>query len=500
MRKRQSPLLSKKRQQSRSYNQQGKKPRRKTLSSNKRQDSGAYGRFQAQPAKRQQNKRPSYRNQANKASAPKTNQAQNKTKRPILSKKAIASNKPYGRFQAQPAKRRQNKRPSYRNQANKASAPKINQAQNKAKRPLSRKKAFASNKPYGRFQAQPAKRRQNKRPSHRNQANKASAPKTNQAQNKTKRPILSKKAFASNKPPAKTSPKSLFRAKRPLPQISPKRHFRSQRPLPQTSQLKPSPQRQSGALRLNKFLALHAGLSRRKADEMISQGQVFVNGEKILQAACFVSEKKDTVRVNKKPVAFKPQSFLYFMLNKPRKILCSAKDPKGRPLVTQFIKPQRGVRLFPAGRLDWDSEGLIILTNDGEFTEKLLHPRDKIAKIYLVKLKGRPKPSDLQKLIKGVRLPEGKKRAVLAKSLKNNSASAWIKIIITEGKKRQIRRMMEQVGLPVLQLKRTGLGRLKLNKLAPGAYVRLTEKDIQKVFQKPKELSYKKSKARGFRK
>lgn len=245
-------------------------------------------------------------------------------------------------------------------------------------------------------------------------------------------------------------------------------------------------------LRLNKFLSLYAGCARRKADEMIQQGRVFVNGEKILQPTCFVSEKKDTIRLNKKPVICHTRPLLYFMLNKPRKVLCSAKDPQGRPLVTHFIK-KRGIRLFSAGRLDWDSEGLIVLTNDGTFADKFLHPREKISKIYLVKVKGRPKEKDIQKLIKGISLPEGKKRAVFAKNIKKAPANTWVKIIIREGKKRQVRRMMDKIGFPVLQLKRTGLGRLKLNKLPPGAYIQLKEKDIQKIFQKPKELNCRRS-------
>ena len=241
-------------------------------------------------------------------------------------------------------------------------------------------------------------------------------------------------------------------------------------------------------LRLNKFLARHAGLARRKADEMIQQGRVFVNGEKILQPAFFVSEKKDAVRWDKKPLVVGPKPLFYFMLNKPRKVLCSAKDPKGRPLVTEFIK-KRGLRLFPAGRLDWDSEGLIILTNDGAFVDKFLHPRGQIAKIYLVKLKGRPKERDITKLTKGLRLPEGETKAVFAKRIKQAPANTWVKVIINEGKNRQIRRMMDRIGFPVLQLKRTGLGRLKLSKLSPGAFVPLKEKEIQKIFQKPRELS-----------
>ena len=241
-------------------------------------------------------------------------------------------------------------------------------------------------------------------------------------------------------------------------------------------------------LRLNKFLAKWAGVSRRQADKMIKKGEVFVNDKKISQLAVFVDPKKDSVRIKNQPIYFKKTASIYVMFNKPPKVLSTSQDPKGRPIVMDYI-PKHKDRLFLVGRLDWDSEGLLILTNDGDFSDKVLHPKNKIPKTYLVKVKGCPKSSQIEKLIQGVSTSVGKRRALFAKKLSTKSSSnIWIKLIIGEGKKRQIRLMFDKIGFPVRQLKRTAIGRLKMNKLAKGAFVRLADKDINKIFQWPKEL------------
>ena len=243
-------------------------------------------------------------------------------------------------------------------------------------------------------------------------------------------------------------------------------------------------------LRLNKFLAKWAGVSRRQADKIIKKGEVFVNDKKILQLAVFVDPKKDSVRIKNQPIYFKKTASIYLMFNKPPKVLSTSQDPKGRPIVMDYI-PKHKERLFLVGRLDWDSEGLLILTNDGDFSDKVLHPKNKIPKTYFVKVKGCPKNSQIEKLIQGVSTSVGKRRALFAKKLSTKSLSnIWIKLIIGEGKKRQIRLMFDKLGFPVRQLKRTAIGRLKINKLAKGAFVRLSDKDIQKIFQWPKELKF----------
>ena len=255
---------------------------------------------------------------------------------------------------------------------------------------------------------------------------------------------------------------------------------------------------EKSTLRLNKFLAQWAGLSRRKADEVIKKGQVFVNGKKISQLAVFVDPKKDLVKVKKKIIRSKNIPKLYMMFNKPSKVLTTAYDPQGRPTIMDYIKGSKE-RLFSVGRLDWDSEGLLILTNDGDLANEILHPKNQIPKTYLVKVNGRPNDAQIRKLVQGVSTPIGKKKALFAKRIpKKTSSNSWVKLIISEGKKRQIRLMFDKIGFPVLLLKRTAIGRLKMNKLVKGSFVQLAEEDIKKVFQRPKEIkgsfSRKKSK------
>ena len=246
-------------------------------------------------------------------------------------------------------------------------------------------------------------------------------------------------------------------------------------------------------LRLNKFLSKSTGCSRRKADEIIKKGYVFVNNKKILSLASFVIPEKDQVRIRHKVISPPNLKPLYLIFNKPRKLLTSAKDPEGRPTVMDYIKRVRKEFLFPVGRLDWDSEGLLILTNDGDFTHKVLHPSNRISKTYLVKVRGQLKNSHITKLTQGVSTSVGKRKALFAYSLpKRKSSSHWVKIIISEGKKRQIRLMFDKMGFPVQRLKRVAIGRLKMNRLPIGAVLVLTEKDKKKIFQIPKELGFSK--------
>lgn len=241
-------------------------------------------------------------------------------------------------------------------------------------------------------------------------------------------------------------------------------------------------------LRLNKYLAQWGGISRREADRVIQKGEVFINGKKVSQSAVFVDPKKDAIRWKKRKIHSGKKEFIYLMFNKPPKVLTTTKDPKGRATVMDYIKKHKE-RLFPVGRLDWDSEGLLLLSNDGDFSSKVLHPKSKIPKTYLVKLRAFPKDSQIKKLVRGVSTPFGRRKALFAKKLsKKSSSSSWVKVIIDEGKKRQIRLMFDTIGYPVQKLRRTAIGRLKMNKLPKAGLLKLTEKDIKKIFQKPKEL------------
>ena len=153
------------------------------------------------------------------------------------------------------------------------------------------------------------------------------------------------------------------------------------------------------------------------------------------------------------------------MFNKPEKVLTTVKDPKGRAVVMDFFK-KTPCRIFPVGRLDWHSEGLLLLTNDGDLTQEILHPSKSISKTYLVKIKGSLGKPQQDKLLKGVSTPFGRKRALFVeKLLRPSKKNTWLKIIITEGKNRQLRWMLQNTGCQIIRLKRTAIGRLR-----PGSF------------------------------
>lgn len=164
------------------------------------------------------------------------------------------------------------------------------------------------------------------------------------------------------------------------------------------------------------------------------------------------------------------------MLHKPKGVLTTMEDPLGRPTIAEYIK-HLPVRLFPVGRLDWDSEGLLLLTNDGEYAQKITHPSSEITKTYLVKVDGYPKREDLEKLKSGVSIIGGKAKALVATWHKKGESKkySWIKVVITEGRNRQIRNMFEKIGFDVLKLQRVAIGRLRLGALPKGEIAILNE-------------------------
>lgn len=247
---------------------------------------------------------------------------------------------------------------------------------------------------------------------------------------------------------------------------------------------------QGETLRLNKYLSMYTGCSRRRADDLIRQGKAVLNGSKVTSPGVIVDGKTDRVFLNGRPVkasGFRP---VYYMFYKPEKVLTARTDRSGRTLVSDYFKKVRQ-NIFHVGRLDWDSEGLLLLTNDGEFAQKALHPKYKIAKTYFVKIRGRLKPNQIQKLLKGVSLPgRGRKGRALyvSQKIRSGASAGWVKVIIGEGQNRQIRRMFQKIGCSVLQLRRVSIGRLSLGGLKKGERRRLSEKEVGKVFARPKEL------------
>ncbi len=231
-------------------------------------------------------------------------------------------------------------------------------------------------------------------------------------------------------------------------------------------------------MRLNKFLSNSGIASRRKCDEIIKEGKVTVNGKIVTELGTLINEKKDRIKVEGKEIKL-PSSFVYIKLNKPKGYACSANDEKGRKTIYQLIDCNE--RLFSIGRLDYNTEGLILLTNDGDFANKVAHPSYNLEKEYHVNIVGDIKESELAVLRKGVviegnRLPSAKVEKI---SYENNVTK--LSVIINEGLNRQIRRMFDAIGKEIKLLKRVRIGEVKLGGLKRGDYRDLTEKELNSL-------------------
>ena len=228
-------------------------------------------------------------------------------------------------------------------------------------------------------------------------------------------------------------------------------------------------------MRINKFIAESGVASRRKADEMIKEGLVKVNG-KICKTGCDIDIANDHVTVNGKTINI-VKTYEYYIMNKPKGYITSVKDEKGRKTVMDLL-PQNLTRLFPVGRLDYDSEGLLILSNDGDLTFKLTHPKNEIPKTYLVKTENPISEKDLSLLRNGVVIDGVKTKKCNVVLIDKNKDYSKLHITITEGKNRQIRKMIEAVGNHVDFLKRISIGDLKLKGLNRGEYRKLTAEEV----------------------
>lgn len=247
-------------------------------------------------------------------------------------------------------------------------------------------------------------------------------------------------------------------------------------------------------VRLNKLIADSGLASRRAADRLIEDGQVTVNGKKVYELGVKVSAAHDKIIVQGKPLRRKAEH-VYIMFHKPRGILTTMEDPLDRPTIKEYLE-EVPMRVFPIGRLDWDSEGLLLLTNDGDYAQRVAHPTADVTKTYLVKVDGQPKDEQLEKLKKGVSIEGGKVTAKAVERVKRGRDQyAWLKIVITEGKNRQIRQMFEKIGFDVLKLQRVAIGRLRIGNLDRGQLVYLNDVAAERVFQPdlPDEVVKKKS-------
>jgi pseudouridine synthase len=235
--------------------------------------------------------------------------------------------------------------------------------------------------------------------------------------------------------------------------------------------------------RLQKFLARAGVASRRACEGLIQEGRVRVNGKVVTELGTRVDPLSDRVEFDGETVTADART-VYLLLNKPPSVISASSDPRGRPTVTKLIPREYG-RVYPVGRLDWDSEGAILMTNDGTLANLLTHPRHEVAKTYMAKVKGLVPNTDsrIKKLRGGVFL-DGKK-TLPAEILRDSDTGrhTWFVVSIREGRNRQIRRMFEQVGLLVGRLKRIAYGPVLLGDVFPGDFRRLTDTEVEELYE-----------------
>ncbi len=230
--------------------------------------------------------------------------------------------------------------------------------------------------------------------------------------------------------------------------------------------------------RLQKFLAEAGVASRRKAEELITAGKVQVNGKTVTELGTKIDPQKDEVVYAGKKIDRQREKLVYIMLHKPEGYVTTAKEQFGRPAVLDLVK---GVeeRIFPVGRLDYETSGLLLLTNDGELTYKLTHPKHDVEKIYIARLYGTPDDSALQKFRRGVIVDGRQTKPAKIRILEKGDRICTVEITIHEGRNRQVRKMCEAIRHPVAQLKRVATGELRLGELPKGKFRYLTATEVK---------------------
>ncbi|MEK6680334.1 MAG: pseudouridine synthase [Nitrospirota bacterium] len=231
--------------------------------------------------------------------------------------------------------------------------------------------------------------------------------------------------------------------------------------------------------RLQKIISGAGIASRRHAEQMILTGRVTVNGKVATKLGTKADPEKDHIKVDGKLLRLAGKK-TYLLLNKPRGHVTTLSDPEGRPTVIDLLKGVKG-RVYPVGRLDYDTEGLLLLTNDGDFANTIMHPKFEIPKTYDVKLKGVLTDDEIEKIEKGITL-EGRRTApARIKKLKKTEQNSWLEITIHEGRKRQVRRVFERIGHFVLKLKRTRIAFLDLKGVDTGGYRFLRKEEVDEL-------------------
>ncbi len=243
--------------------------------------------------------------------------------------------------------------------------------------------------------------------------------------------------------------------------------------------------------RLQKILSRAGISSRRAAERMIADGRVSVNGTRVTQPGVKADPVKDDIRVDGRLVSIEAER-VYVMLHKPRGVVTTLSDPQGRPIVTDLVSGV-GERVYPVGRLDYDSEGLLILTNDGDFAQRLSHPSFGIPRTYRVKVAGTLQGTGFKALEKGIDLEDGRFAPTLVRLEKVNRGSTWLTLTIKDGRNRVIRRAFETIGHDVVRLIRTAVGDIALGPLAEGAWRVLTPREVQRLQRAAGERGSKKN-------
>jgi 23S rRNA pseudouridine2605 synthase len=233
--------------------------------------------------------------------------------------------------------------------------------------------------------------------------------------------------------------------------------------------------------RLQKYMARCGIASRRAAEELITQARVEVNGQVVTQLGTRVEEGEDDVRLDGERLAPMRQQVV-LLLNKPVGYLCSASDPESRPLIYKLVPSALNLRSI--GRLDFNTEGVLLLTNDGELAERLGHARYSVQRVYEARVRGVPSDQTLAQLVRGVRLEDGPARAETAQLIKQTENNAWVRLTLAEGRYREVRRMLESVGHPVVRLRRVAYAGLTALGLKPGQWRMLAEAEIAQLRQK----------------
>jgi pseudouridine synthase len=247
--------------------------------------------------------------------------------------------------------------------------------------------------------------------------------------------------------------------------------------------------------RLQKLIATAGIASRRHAEELIVAGRVTVNGAVVKELGSKADPDRDHIKVNGKLInpQLKARDKVYVLLNKPRGYLSSVSDPEGRPLVTELLPPALG-RLYPVGRLDFNTEGLLLLTNDGDFTNYVTAARNRVEKVYEAKVKGVPSDGAIQRLRKGVTLEDGTRTApAQITKLGETKTNAWYEVLLHQGRNQQVRRMFELIGHSVLKLRRVRIGFLTDENLKPGHWRLLSPAEVARLTksrEKKKDTGY----------